>query len=171
MPSLLRRLRIAQISRAKRDRCSGGVAWISETASDTLMVPPESPLMLITAFIHCPRVSAPFAGLYWRVGLPSPARLSACAQRTLQDRHVQMRFRGALFSSWPSTCPTSTLRFLPHNAQMRSPGGGQRVARYRWARSVTSAAFLRQFCEQRRAIASPGRRLRNRRRPRPRHHP
>jgi hypothetical protein len=54
------------MSRANRDRCSGGVAWIIETASATRIVPPESPLMLMTAFIHWPSVSAPsdLAGLY-----------------------------------------------------------------------------------------------------------
>jgi hypothetical protein len=163
IPSRPRRLRIPQISRANRDRCPAGVARIIETASGTLIVPPESPFMLITAFIHWPRVSAATDGLYWRVGLPSPARLSVFAQRTLQTRHVQMRFWGALSSSWPFTCPTSTLRFLPHKAQMRSPGGGQRSARYRSARSVTSTASLRQFCPHRRAVVSPRRRPRHRR--------
>jgi len=61
-PSHARRL--AHISRANRDRSSGGVARIIATASATPMVPPSS-FMLVTAFIQAPKLSAgPSIGLY-----------------------------------------------------------------------------------------------------------
>jgi hypothetical protein len=66
-----------------------------------------------------------FAGLYWRVFRPMPARCSAFAHRTLQLRQVQKRLCGTVFSSWPSTWPTSTVRVAPHSAQVREPGGLQ----------------------------------------------
>lgn len=133
-----RRLRIFQISRAKSDRLSGGVAWIIATASATGILPPGSPFIDITAFIHAPRFSAPadLAGLYWCVLRPSPTRRNVFPHRTLQLRHVQMRLTSAVFSSWPSRWPTSTLRLDPQNAQILSPGGGQTFARYRSALSV-----------------------------------
>jgi hypothetical protein len=69
------------------------------------------------------------AGLYCRVLRPMPARWSAFAQSTLQLWQVQTRLYAAVFSSWPSTCPISTVRVAPHRAQMGSPGGGQAFAR------------------------------------------
>jgi hypothetical protein len=61
--------------------------------------------------------------------------------------HVQNRFSGAVYSSWPSTCPTSTVRFDPQRAQMR-PGGGLAFVRYLNARSVTGPSF-RRACRRR----------------------
>src|SRR5580698_10248385 len=94
----------------------------------------DSPLMLVTAVSHWPRDGAPaplpaLVVLYCRVFLPMPARRSAFAQSTLQLRHVHMRLCRAVFSSCPSTWPTSTARVAPHRAQIREPGGGQAFAR------------------------------------------
>lgn len=67
----------------------------------TGMLPPESPFMLITAFIHTPRFGAPSAlGLYWRVSLPSPARRSVFPHRTLQRRQVHSKLAREVSSSW-----------------------------------------------------------------------
>jgi hypothetical protein len=90
IPSLPRLLPMGQISRANRNRSSGGVAWIMVTASDTLIVPSESPMMLITALIHSPNFSvAPDSPrLYCRVRRPSPKRRSVSPYRTLHGRQV-----------------------------------------------------------------------------------
>lgn len=151
-PYLLR-LRF-HISPANSLRRSGGVACIRLTASATVILPP-SPLIDETAFIQAPRVSAPAdaAGLYWRVRLPNPRRLNTTPSLVLQDRQFQIRFEGAVFSSRPSRWPTSTLRLLPQRQQIRSPGGGWRLARYLKARSVT--ASLRHACPPARARVSP----------------
>jgi len=133
-----RSLRIAQISLAKSDRCSGVVACTVAVAA--LTSPAMSPRKILTLEMYWPNDCAPgWRGLYWRVNLPRPARLRMCPQRTLQLRHVQMRFSGAVFSSWPSRWPTSTFRSEPQNAQIRGPGGGHALARYLRARSVTLA--------------------------------
>ena len=105
----------------------------------------EAPRMDMTAVSHWPRLVAPLpAGLYCTVSRPIPVRRSVFAQRTLQLRQVQRRLAGSPCSSWPSACPTSTLRLEPHRAQVRGPGGGQALARYRSALSLTTS--LRQRC-------------------------
>jgi hypothetical protein len=64
-------LRFAQISRANLDLSSGGVARTIATASTTAIVSP-SPFILVTAFIHWPKFSAPLAGLYRLVSRCGP---------------------------------------------------------------------------------------------------
>ena len=118
------------------------------------------PFILVTAFIHCPRVSAPLAGLYWRVSRPNPTRRSVFPHRTLQDRQVQSRLAGEESSSCPLTWPTSTVRLDPHSAQMRGPSGGHALARYLKARSVAASAVslrLRRTPSHDRAEVSPRR--------------
>lgn len=79
--------------------------------------------MLITAFIHWPRVSAPAeVGLYWRVSLPIPARRITFAMRTLHGRHAQARFSGWPSDSSPFMWCTS-LAGPAHAKQTRGPGG------------------------------------------------
>ena len=76
-------------------------------------------------------------GLNCRVFRPKPARRSLFAQSTLQLRQVQNRLCRVLFSSWPSICPTSTFSAAPQRLHIGEPGGGQALARYRRALSVT----------------------------------
>ena len=153
--------RRSQISCANSLRRSGGVARIISTAAFTGMAS-DWPFMLNTAVSHAPRLAAPSpAGLYCTVSRPILARRSVFAQRTLQLRHVQRRLAGSPCSSWPSRWPISMFRRLPQSAQIRVPGGGLALARYRSALSVTVSL------RQRRPPAgqvSPGR-LRPRLRP------
>lgn len=122
----------------------------------------DSPFMLVTAVSHSPSDFAPCAaGLYCRVRRPVPAAASVFPHRTLQARQVQRRFTGAVSSSRPLTWPTSTLRSVPQRQHTRGPGGGQALARYLNALSVTSSASFRH--RPRAGQVSPGR-LRFRRR-------
>jgi hypothetical protein len=128
---------------AKVVRRLGGVARIISTASATLMAS-DSPFIANTAVTHCPSVWAPpAAGLYCRVALPMPARRSVFPHRTLQPLHVHSRFAGDVSSSWPLIWPISTVRVDPQSAQIRGPGGGHALARYRNARSLSWFASLR----------------------------
>src|SRR5271166_5106956 len=96
----------SHISRANSERLAGEVARITSTASSTGMAL-ESPFMLVTAVTHCCHVFAPLFGLYCLVFRPIFALLSVRPVFMLQLRHVQIRFCGSLFSSCPSTWPTS----------------------------------------------------------------